>query len=625
MEQGSSLTEEFKHKRVRQILWATFFAFFGVAIGTLLFGSNKLNLAIYCICLLILSFNLQLLRRNKVDLAATFTLWIITLICALLVFINEGLRDAGILTFPGLLIIGAMIGTPRLFLSLFIFITLYVIGLGLATIMHWVNFPTNQPVTGETISDIVVINSAIGFSVWLLASDLKKLLKNLEQENQRALSSQAEVAHIARHDVLTGLPNRALCEENFYQSLARSMRMHDKIAMIFIDIDNFKTINDSFGHTAGDKLLVEITNRIQANTRTNDRLSRLGGDEFLLVLENIKHNDSVSELVNKLQQIMAEPITVDQTQIRCTCSVGIAICPDDGTSFMELRKKSDMAMYKAKDTGRNTFCFYDEAMNTSMAEYLALVAGLRTAIAKQEFELYYQPKHEIASGKIIGAEALIRWRTQDGKMIPPNKFIAAAENTGLIIAIGEWVLGEACRECKHWHNSGFTDFTVAVNLSYVQFKRGNLNQTVLHHLNQSGLPPQALELELTESLLIDDSADIKQQLQELRKLGSSIAIDDFGTGYSNLGYLNKFEIGTLKIDQSFIFNIATQHHDCAIVRAIIQIAHSLGMTTVAEGVENQATLDLLKELDCDYFQGYLRAPALNRIDFLDYATQYIAS
>jgi diguanylate cyclase (GGDEF)-like protein len=379
------------------------------------------------------------------------------------------------------------------------------------------------------------------------------------------------------------------------------------VALLFLDLDNFKTINDSLGHPAGDDLLCQVAARLQQVVRSGDTVCRQGGDEFLLGLGEVRDRDDAASAALKVLERLSVPFTVSGHQVLMSCSLGIALAPDDGCDFDTLLKKADMAMYKAKDSGRNAWRCYDQEMDSSVNEHLRLAADMRSALEQQQFALHYQPQVELPSGRLVSAEALVRWEHPQLGMILPETFIPIAENTGLIIDLGAWVLQEACTQAMRWRMAGFDWMRVSVNLSPLQFRRGDVDLVVSKALQDSGLPASALELELTESLFIDEPEAVAAVLHRLRERGVSLSIDDFGTGYSNLGYLQRFEVEILKIDRSFISRLVENPQDQAIVRAIVQMAHSLNLTVLAEGIEDRQTLERLIELGCDLGQGFLWA------------------
>lgn len=416
--------------------------------------------------------------------------------------------------------------------------------------------------------------------------------------------TEARIEFLAHHDPLTGLPNRVLVREHFHLAAAFADRAETKAALLFLDLDNFKAINDTLGHTAGDALLKEIARRLQGCVRNTDTISRQGGDEFLIVLSDALYDDAITAVTEKILAQMARTFILDAHELSASFSIGIAVYPDDGLDFETLLRKADTAMYHAKKQGRNTYSFHTEKMNFHAAEHVRLHNQLAQGLAKGEFFLHYQPQFDLASGRVIGVEALLRWSNPQLDVVPPEHFIPVAEDTGLIVPIGEWVLSEACRQAAGWRAAGLPGLVLAVNLSAVQFRRGDLVASVSRALAGSGLPPALLELELTESILIQDTEKVLDIVRRLKLLGVKLSIDDFGTGYSSLSYLKRFNVDRLKIDRSFIHDIATDPGDAAMVRAIIQMARGLNLKTIAEGVEDGRQAEFLRWEGCDEAQGY---------------------
>ena len=436
--------------------------------------------------------------------------------------------------------------------------------------------------------------------------------------------AERQIEFLAYRDVLTGLPNRLLLHDRFEQAVAFAERAQTKVALLFLDLDNFKTINDSLGHAVGDSLLKEIASRLGECVRDTDTISRQGGDEFLIVLPDLRGADAITPVLLKIRDQLQTPFDIDGHELTTSASIGVAIYPDDGLDFDTLLKKADTAMYRAKDGGRNSYRFFDEQMNVEAVEHLHLKNGLRRAIERAEFVLHYQPQIDLNTGSIVGAEALLRWNHPEFGMISPARFIPVAEDSGLIVPIGEWVIREACRQGVAWRSAGLPPLVMAVNLSAVQFKRGDVEQTVTQALKSSGFDPQLLELELTESILIHNTDNVLASVQRLKLLGVKLSIDDFGTGYSSLSYLKRFAVDKLKIDQSFIRDLATDPDDAAIILAIIQMARSLNLTTIAEGVETAEMLSQLRQFKCDEAQGYLFARPMPAQAFADFLAARVA-
>ncbi|MDK9689396.1 putative bifunctional diguanylate cyclase/phosphodiesterase [Azospira sp.] len=428
-------------------------------------------------------------------------------------------------------------------------------------------------------------------------------------------SAEEQIEYLAHHDPLTDLPNRVLLRDRFLQAQGQAARSDARVAILFLDLDHFKLVNDTLGHPIGDRLLQAVAERLRHGVRETDTISRQGGDEFVIVLPELADPESAGSIAGKLMEQMHEPVRVNGHRLNVTFSLGIALYPDDGDDFDTLMKKADTAMYSAKEAGRNTLRFFTAAMNVEAAARLKLQSRLQRALEKEELVLYYQPQFDLASGRILGAEALLRWLDPERGLVPPGEFIPVAEDTGLIGPIGEWVIGEACRELRRWHEAGATDLSMAVNLSPVQFRRSRLVEIAARALQENRLPAECLEFELTESLLIREDAAILETLTALKGLGVKLSIDDFGTGYSSLAYLKRFNVDKLKIDQSFIRELCSNPDDEAIVSAVITMARQLRLRTVAEGVENAEQATMLRRFDCDEVQGFHFGRPMPAADF----------
>jgi diguanylate cyclase (GGDEF)-like protein/PAS domain S-box-containing protein len=430
--------------------------------------------------------------------------------------------------------------------------------------------------------------------------------------------SEAQIEYLAHHDPLTQLPNRFVAKERLKLAMAYADRALENIALLFLDLDNFKSVNDSLGHSIGDLLLVEVAQRLRACLRETDTVSRQGGDEFLIILADITDLDSVAASAAKIVAALAEPCEIDGHALAVTVSVGIALYPNDAEDPDTLMQQADTAMYHAKENGGNDYTFFNDQMNVAVARALAIRSELHQALAAGEFELHFQPQFELASGRILCAEALLRWRSRERGLVLPEEFIPVAEDCGLIVPIGDWVLHEACRQAVRWQQAGWSGLGVAVNLSALQFRRGNLQHAVVQALGASGLDPTLLELELTESILLMEAEHAMETIRRLKSLGIRFAIDDFGTGYSSLAYLKRFPIDKLKIDQSFVRDMNVNAGDAAIVHAIIQMARALNLGTVAEGIESEELVEHLRLHHCDAVQGALLGRPLAADAFLDY-------
>jgi diguanylate cyclase (GGDEF)-like protein/PAS domain S-box-containing protein len=422
------------------------------------------------------------------------------------------------------------------------------------------------------------------------------------------------IRHQAYHDALTGLPNRLLLQDRLGHAVEIARRESERLAVMFIDLDRFKLVNDSLGHDVGDLLLIEVTNRLLGALRRSDTIARLGGDEFVVVVSAFDGVGEVAEVAEKIIASVVEPMEIKGHEVHVGASIGIALFPEDGDDHTTLMKGADTAMYRAKAAGRNTFRFYDPGMDGAAVERLNLEAALRHAIEDGEFRLYYQPKIALASGRLAGAEALIRWISPERGVVGPDVFIPVAEDTGLIVRIGDWVLSEACRQMAEWRRRG-REVKVAVNVSARQFLDPLFADKVAAHLAQAGLEPSMLEIELTESTVMADPERAVTQLTQLRAVGVAVSVDDFGTGYSSLAYLKRLPLDTIKIDRSFVHQVDQDDENAAIVRAILGLGDALGMATIAEGVETAGEESHLQTSGCISAQGYRFAKPLPADEF----------
>lgn len=421
---------------------------------------------------------------------------------------------------------------------------------------------------------------------------------------QQKKRTEDRVNHMAFHDELTTLPNRIMLNQRLDQALSRHRRAGTQLAILFMDLDRFKVINDSLGHSAGDVLLCQVADRLRSESRKGDTVARMGGDEFVLLVENPETLMDVSACAQRIVERLSAPYMLGKNDCHITLSLGISIYPTDGVDSQTLLKTADVAMYRAKETGRNKYLHYTSSMNVHTLERLRLESDLRHALERGELLLHYQPKVETATGMITGTEALLRWEHPLHGLISPTEFIPLAEETGMIVPIGEWVLASACAQNKAWQDQGLTNLTVSVNLSARQFGDPMLLAKLIRIIGSSGLSPSSLELEITESIVMSHGASAVAVLESLKSIGVQIAIDDFGTGYSSLAYLKRFPIDILKVDRSFIRDIPADSSDMKITRAIIALAHALRLKVVAEGVETAHQLKFLQAHHCDSVQGY---------------------
>ena len=427
---------------------------------------------------------------------------------------------------------------------------------------------------------------------------------------RRLEAANAKLQYQATHDALTDLPNRVLFMDRLGREIAHAERDDHLFAVLLLDLDRFKQINDSLGHGAGDQLLEEVARRLSGAVREVDTVARIGGDEFLLLIADTRDQSDLAAVAAKICKALGEPFRVGSAELHTSASIGISVYPADGATGDDLVARADEAMYFAKQSGRNSYQFFNRTMSVFSQDRLDLENDLRRALPMNQFEVHYQPKSDVASGRVNSVEALLRWRHPTRGLVSPAEFIPLAEENGLILSVGEWVLREACRQARGWQRMGLPFLRVAVNVSPVQFRQSNFLQAVRTALLDFDLEPQYLEIELTETTVMDNAESSVQILEELSRMGVVVSIDDFGTGYSSMSYLRRFPIDKLKIDRSFISDLTTNSADSSIVKAIISLAHSLRLKVVAEGVETAEQLERLREMGCDQYQGFLRSAAV---------------
>ena len=449
---------------------------------------------------------------------------------------------------------------------------------------------------------------------WQNERIVRRQVENLEQvvtaRTQGLESANKQLRHLATHDALTGLPNRVLMDDRISQCIVLAERYGQTFAVILLDLDRFKLINDSLGHRAGDELLKVVAHRLKNVVRDIDTVARLGGDEFVLIVTPGPERDAARQVARRIIDAMQEPVRIADVEVHTSPSIGIAFYPDDATTIEILLAHADAAMYCAKQRGRNNFQCFNPGMNAATQDKVRLEADMRIALEQKQFVLHYQPKVNIATGIMHGAEALLWWTHPVRGAIPPAEFIPIAEECGLIGSIGAWVVREACRQARAWQLDGMPPLRVAVNLSASQFRQGNIVAIIRDALDEAGLEARYLEVELTESVVMSDPEESIAVLEKLSTMGVLVSVDDFGTGYSSMSYLRRFPIDKLKIDRGFISDVLSRPEDASIVRAIVSLAHSLRLKVVAEGVESPEQLEFLKMLGCDQYQGYHFSPAL---------------
>jgi diguanylate cyclase (GGDEF)-like protein len=449
---------------------------------------------------------------------------------------------------------------------------------------------------------------------------LSEMRQRLRRTNDELTTALEMIQKMATHDTLTALPNRALFNETLSHAIAQAERHRRTLAIFFLDLDRFKNINDTLGHGVGDRVLQEAARRITGAMRSSDLVARLGGDEFVVLVESFSDTAHLSDIASKVLEAFRPTFMVDGQELGLSASVGICTYPQDGVDAPALLSNADIAMYRAKDQGRNRLCFYAAELNTLSQERLALEAALRHALERNEIEVFYQPKIGFGHGRVTGVEALIRWRHGELGLLMPDKFIALAEETGIIIPIGYWTIRRVCERTRRWAEQG-TPLPVAVNLSATQFHEPDLVSELAAIFKATGASPHHLELEITESMVMKDPERAVGVMEALRAMGVRISIDDFGTGHSSLGYLKRFPINQLKVDRSFVRDLPHNGDDVAITRAVIAMAHSLKMSVVAEGVEHREQFELLRSEGCDEFQGYYCRPPLEEAELMRFLAE----
>jgi diguanylate cyclase (GGDEF)-like protein len=469
--------------------------------------------------------------------------------------------------------------------------------------------------SGQGLAPMVLSAAVAVLAAAIVLSMLDRRFESQSALLQSSLSqAHGEIAFLALHDALTKLPNRLQLERRLEQAMRDSRRSGQPCAVLFVDLDGFKAVNDAFGHQAGDRLLSLIAQRLRETMRPSDLAARMGGDEFVVVAEGVSRED-VHALAARLGAVLRQEFVVDGHRLRISASIGIALYPQDGASAQELISHADAAMYRAKAGGRDAHHFFDPSMLVNAQENLELLAELRGALARGEFRLHYQPKLDLRSGRVVGAEALLRWASPSRGNVPPDRFLGLAEQAGLIVPIGDWVLDEACRQAAAWRARGHRDWSVAVNLSALQFDHPGLVQSVRDALRRHALPPRALVLEVTESTAMRNVESSMAILKQFEAMGVGVSIDDFGTGYSSLLYLKRLPATELKVDRGFIRDVQHDADDAAIVSAIVALAQRLQLRVVAEGVETPAQQDYLRQLHCDQVQGFLFGKPVPGVEF----------
>jgi len=572
------------------------------------------------VCFLVLVFLYYWSNTDTINIVIGITLWALAILATYLAWQKHGLFDASILTFPCIILLALVLGSKLLSISLIIFIEAVIIFFMYAHTVQLIEIKelSKHSLQVRTI-DIIILISLFSIISFIYIQHIKSSLNRFLNKNKTLTEKLKQTSKLVNYDTLTTLPNERICRSEIQTLLSNLTASGKTLSFMTLDLHNLRSINNSLGHAIGDELLVQLSQRLLSIIKANEYIYRFHGVEFVLLKLSNNHEETEA-LKEQIFQATSLPFYIHDYEIELFISIGISIAPFDGDNIEVLRKKSHLALHQADNKSINTFHYYDETMTSTEENKYQLIQALKSAINNNEFELHYQPKINLKTNKITGAEALIRWHCPKRGMVPPDVFIPIAEESGIIIDISKWLINEACKTCMQWHAQGLKHLNVAINLSPVDFRRGNLPQIVLKALQSSGLSPHYLELEITESMIIDDVSHIQNQIHQLHSKGITFAIDDFGTGYSNLGYLNKFNVTTLKIDQSFVRNIHQSEQDLLIVKAIINMSRSLGINNVAEGVEDKAAAELLNEQKCEYGQGYYWSKPLKNDDFIQFVS-----
>jgi diguanylate cyclase (GGDEF)-like protein len=539
------------------------------------------------------------------------------------VFTNGGMGESPIIIYPVMIMTAGFFGNTELMrtvtrICMLSLVALYLLSeFGVKPMDISPQDPIEIFIRLDQVIYCLLIMEVCFHTVKMFVNDYGSILARLKND-------QKKLDFIANHDKLTGLPNRHSCEAHFDQLFQYSPTIPGMShLLLFVDIDNFKNINTRFGHNGGDEALSRVAARLdKAFEEDSAIVSRIGGDEFIIML--YMKSDQLEKRLNQVMKQLAEPMTIFEQTEYITCSMGVMDIKKEGSSFKEEYRKADLAMNRAKKTGKNRYCYFNQSLNDNALKDIEIGAGLHEALKNDEYVLYYQPQIDLDTGAIIGAEALIRWKRQDGQLISPADFIPIAEKNGSIVGMTHWVIRQACIDCARWHADGYPDLFVSVNVPSTVLAEGNLAQIIRTECDAVGLKSEYLEVELTESVILENGDHIQQQLQDMRDMGVSLAIDDFGTGYSNLSYLSRLNVQKLKVDQFFVMNLLKSKQDRTIIHAIAHIAESFGMKTVAEGVEESQLIGPLRDLHCTIGQGYLWSKPVPLDSFMTLLKEYSA-
>ncbi|NMP17125.1 bifunctional diguanylate cyclase/phosphodiesterase [Thalassotalea sp. Y01] len=606
--------KSYRKEKALQVFIVSEVALF-LAIIIQLFNSSFELAGILSAVLLILAGAYWKLKDNHINAATTVLILCHTILATYLMWRYGGIRDEVMFAFPMILIFATVLASTKLVTGIFLFIVGLIFANAYVNVNEiYLNYDSSINLESATIINLLLL--VIFISTFIGAQGIKKLISDLVDQNEELNKSKREVQKLVYQDALTGLPNRVMARRIFDQYVETGNKNGSKTALLFIDLDDFKSINDSLGHQIGDEFLILIARRIAGMIGGYGSVYRLGGDEFLVLLNDFSNTDDVINQSERLGELLNQALKIKNYELSVSCSIGIAIAPDHAADFDTALKYADIALYQAKKLGRNRISLIDDEMIVDAQEDFSLLEDLRKAIKADALELYYQPKIDIQQNQIIGAEALLRWQHQEKGFISPEVFIPLAEKSGLINRLGHFVLETSIKHCAKWHEMGFIDYSVSVNVSPIQFYSPDFSNQVMLLLNRYRLLPEFLELEITENVLIEQSEALTRNIQSLKRSGVKLSIDDFGKGYSNLAYIKRLNVHAIKIDREYIMDLDKSEDDLAIVKAITDIAKRLNIKLVAEGVESQSVLDTLVLLNCDYAQGYHWSPAIKHDDFV---------
>lgn len=600
--------------QIRAVIAVFVILFLFISVSDVLNGKGEWIIESLVVIALMLALA-WLLNGDTSNVVAGMVLWTVVIFALSKAFYYDGLYDTSLLLYPLVLIFAVFFGSWAMVLplTLFMILSFFTLAYAVTAKIAFSTVITSYSVWAKAF-DMAAIIAVYGCGIVVIARFMRALIAKLSQQKEQNEAARKASERRMLYDDLTELPNSEKCRLDIEPQLANSRKNGSILSLITLQVNDFNWVNATLGQEFSSAMLLQLAKRFQKLESEKTLVYRTGEIEFTFI-KHVNDFAALNEFCHQAIRITTLPLTLYDYDFDVSCWLGVAVAPFDGTDFTELYKKANFAVYKAKEAELNSFLFYEGEMEQLNSRRLAMVRDLKLAIENQEFELYYQPKVELSSNLIVGAEALIRWR-KNGVIVPPSEFIPVAEHSGLIVEIGKWVIETACAECAKWQEFGFPGVTVAVNLSSVQFKRGNLSHHVFRALQKYQLDASMLELEITESLFIDDAAQVRQQIHSMVKKGINFAIDDFGTGYSNLNYLMEFNASTLKIDMSFVRNMMNNPQQQHIVQAIIKMSSAMRLVNVAEGVEDAKTAASLAALGCMYGQGYFWAPPLPAAEFL---------